>query len=64
METDCYFFPAQDDNQPYKFHYQSQKQDTSREVVKALLNKKAGHVMGFRHSAFRGKFSGTTGSGI
>ncbi len=37
--------------------YQGQKKATSREVVKALTNKKLGHVMGYRHAAMWAQFS-------
>lgn len=55
-ETSAYFFPSNQERSSYSFGYQGQKKSTAREVVKALRNKKLGHVMGFRHSAMWGQF--------
>ena len=56
-ETGAYFFPSNRERTAYSFGYQGQKKSTAREVVKALRNKKLGHVMGFRHSAMWGQFN-------
>lgn len=54
--TACYYFPSNGSSKPYAYSYQSQKNSTTREVVKRLENKKLGHTMGFRHSAVRTRF--------
>jgi hypothetical protein len=54
--TMSYYFPSNDRNQPYSYEYKSQKNTTTREVVKRLENKKERHTMGFRHSAVRTQF--------
>lgn len=54
--TMSYYFPSNARNQPYSYEYKSQKNTTTREVVKRLENKKERHTMGFRHSAVRTQF--------
>ena len=61
-ETNAYFFPSNEERTSYSYGYQGQKKSTTREVVKALRNKKLGHVMGFRHSAMWGQFQRYDGS--
>jgi hypothetical protein len=63
----AYYFPSKqelqrsedgkNDSRGMSRGYQGQKKTTSREVVKALLNKKLGHVMGYRHAAMWAQFS-------
>jgi hypothetical protein len=55
--SSVYFFPAQEAGTPTVVSYQAQKRLTSREVVKVLVNKKKGHVMGHRHSAMTAQFA-------
>lgn len=56
-ETGAYFFPSNEKRTAYSFGYKAQKNETTREVVKALRNKTQKHLMGFRHSAMWGQFS-------
>lgn len=56
-ETGAYFFPSNEKRTAYSFGYKGQKNETTREVVKALRNKTQKHLMGFRHSAMWGQFS-------
>lgn len=55
--ANVYFFPAQEAGTPTMLSYQGQKRPTAREVVKVLVNKKKGHVMGHRHSAMNAQFT-------
>lgn len=55
-ESGAYFFPSNSKNTQYQFGYRGKKKSTARWVVKALTNKKEGHVMGFRHSAMFARF--------
>lgn len=55
--SNVYFFPAQEAGTPTMLSYQGQKKLTAREVVKVLVNKKKGHVMGHRHSAMNAQFA-------
>lgn len=55
--ANVYFFPAQKAGKPTMLSYQGQKKSTAREVVKVLVNKKKGHVMGHRHSAMNAQFA-------
>lgn len=55
--SSVYFFPAQEAGNPTMLSYQGQKKLTAREVVKVLVNKKKGHVMGHRHSAMNAQFA-------
>lgn len=52
----AFFFPANMENVPYAYGYRGQKKSTTRVVVRRLINKKEGHVMGFRHSAMSARF--------
>jgi hypothetical protein len=54
--SNVYFFPAQEAGNPTTLSYQGQKRPTAREVVKVLVNKKKGHIMGHRHSAMNAQF--------
>jgi hypothetical protein len=65
-ETRAYYFPSRiesksddegKDSLSVSRGYQGQKKATSREVVKALKNKKQGHTMGYRHSAMSAHFN-------
>ena len=66
-ETQAYYFPSKQElaktDAGKSAHggisrgYPGQKKATSREVVKELKNKTAGHVMGYRHSAMWSQFS-------
>jgi hypothetical protein len=66
-QSSAYYFPSKQELQKFEENktdkggmsrgYQGQKKATSREVVKALLNKKLGHVMGYRHAAMWAQFS-------
>lgn len=55
--SNVYFFPAQEAGSPTILSYQGQKKHTAREVVKVLVNKKKGHIMGHRHSAMNARFA-------
>jgi len=52
-----YYFPSNEKNTSYSFGYHAGKKATTREVVKALINKREKHVMGFRHSAIWAQFA-------
>lgn len=55
--SNVYYFPAQEAGSPTVLSYQGQKKLTAREVVKVLVNKNKGHVMGHRHSAMYAQFA-------
>jgi uncharacterized protein DUF4365 len=55
-ETSCYCFPPSESREPYEYTYRSAKNETTREVFKKRINKKEGHVMGYRHSAMKTQF--------
>jgi hypothetical protein len=52
----CYYFPPSENRRAYDYAYRGDKKATAREVFKVLINRKEGHVMGYRHSAMRGQF--------
>jgi len=66
-QTSTYYFPSKQELQKAEDGktsvggmsrgYLGKKKATSREVVKALVNKKLGHVMGYRHAAMWAQFS-------
>jgi hypothetical protein len=55
-DTQCFCFPPSESREPYDYTYRSAKNETTREVFKQLINKKRGHVMGYRHSAMKAQF--------
>lgn len=55
-DNDCYYFPPSDARIAYDYAYFGEKKATAREVFKVLINKKEGHIMGYRHSAMRAQF--------